>query len=307
MLHLVSASTCIACDRSPSLDDALLCRHCAHALAADLRAIASGFPLLDPAPATAPMAASGGRNISFGSRSPARDDVLSLTDPRPAAWDSDAAEKRAGSVVGLVRHWVGALVVDGVLDEVDVRRRSFVGAADGTVRVVRGRPTAADAWRLHRLAVDGALDAYWGVGELARHAAVAARAMRRALGDERPRIVVGRCPQTLASGAPCGGALRTLGWGHPVRCAACGARWTGDDDLRALAGQLGGAMLDMPGLVRFLGMDGREATLRKWAQRDGWRRERVGRSRTVYALDDALASWWRAHDRILADAAPAAA
>ena len=315
-------AACVACDRRTALEQQLLCGSCEAGLDADLRAIAAGYPLLTPEPGVAPLRA-GLTHRAPGPRSPAVDDVLVLTDPRPAAWDPDGAETRASSLVGLVRHWVDELVIMGLVDERDLRFRAFVTGAHGVIEVHRGRAVPAHALLLADRVPT--LARHWSVGELARQCAAQVGHLRRALGEDVRMVVLGACPlpdvaDPLAvleharlvdelGGIPaavalpqlsiptCGGRLRSQGWGHPARCSSCGMRWAGERALRELGAMLGGAMLDMPGMVRYFAMDGREATLRKWASRDGWRRERMTSGRTLYSLDDARRSWWAAFER----------
>jgi hypothetical protein len=307
---------CISCDLRESGRESLLCAGCVRRLREHLDEIGRGFGRLDAAPGAAPVSA-GPRAPGFESRSPARDDVLVLTDRRRvhrAAHDPDTARNAPASLVTVVLHWADE-ARDAEL--IGPPQRVFEVDRRGQARVLPRRVVdecALLADRAERLGRE------WWAGDMCRDLDAAARHLRRALGEHEATIPLGECPRpavgyaalyeavvgelgpTLAGrGARvprCRGQVRARALGHSAQCTRCRYRWDGEATLRRLGAQLGEAMLDLGGLSRYLDVES-HALLRKWAQRDQWQRERHGR-RTLYSLADARASWQRAQDRAAA-------
>lgn len=304
---------CTCCDRGQARPNELLCGGCKRRLAEHLDEIGRGYSRLDPRPGSGGDTGRGAPG--FGSRSPARDDVIALTDRRrntytPASSASSAAPDQGGnaptSLYRLVAHWADEARDAGLLDPLD---DLTVGSPDGRRSVVW------ECWALREIVDD--LAARWWVTDMARDVEAGVLQLRAALRELERTIPLGRCPRPAPSAEPafaavvaelgeilaaqgavvprCDGEVRARAWGESARCRRCGHRWEGERTLRVLGAQLGEALLDLAGLSRYLG-GVKVPTLRKWAQRDEWGRVRVG-GRTLYRLADARDSAWRAWDR----------
>lgn len=270
---------CVLCDRRPADRASLACRSCPRRLADDVDELYEAVARLDPAPATGGPQG-GSRPPGFESRSPANDTVLSLTDVR--GWiDPD----QPGALVGVpvvLRSWR--------------ERMHEAGYGSG----------------LHRDAVEELARGWWEAPDFARAIRSSLAHVRRALGEVDPTIPIGTCPRlpaehlepedlellpAAAYRRPCGGEIRARSYGQTAQCRGnCGTTWRGEVELRALGERLGDAWMDLPALARYL--DVKPGTLRQWARRDGWGREAGAHlTRTLYRLQDARASWWRAYDR----------
>lgn len=314
---------CLACNHGTP-PGALLCPLCVRRLDELLGAIPAGFHRLDVRPGgTGP---DGGRApAGFGSRPPLRVDVLSLVvapahavtarplvvDDEPPTRDERALDgvpradpdtprnaRAQHPVVVAVGQWADRAREHGLLDELH-----------------GPRTVAGECLRLGGIVEQ--LTRQWWVGDMVRDLARTEHVLRRALGEaEAPALPIGWCPRIRdahldryellvdelgrrladmaadAQGWRCGGAVRARLTADHASCTRCRQQWRGEQTLERLGVQLGGAMLDLAGLVRYLDDPSLTAAgLRQWAHRDGWRRERIGR-RTVYALADARDSWW---------------
>jgi hypothetical protein len=266
----------VLCDRRPATPRSLCCPGCPRRLGEALEELLDGYLRLSPAPVKG-GGQGGGRAPGFGSRSPARDDVLALTDRRGYA-DPD----QPGALIGVpvvLRTWRERV------------REAGYGDLD---------PDAVQE-----------LAAWWELPDLAAAIRGSLAHVRRALGEAEQTVPVGACPLLPAElldpdeladltpvelATPCGGEVRARAFGADARCARCSTSWRGEDELRALGGRLGDAWMDLPALARYL--DVKPGTLRQWARRDRWEREpgRTG-GRALFRLVDARASWWRAYDR----------
>lgn len=301
---------CVGCDQRPATDASLTCRPCRHRLVQALDEIRTGYPRLDPTPGAAGLTGAPAAP-GFGSRSPASDTVLVLTDTRRHTHDPDEPE-RAQGVLGVVAWWADQAREVGVL--VGGPRRRFDVDRRGVV-TVRSRSVVGECEQLAGVA--GRLGSVWWFGAMLAVLDATAGHVRRALGEHERTIPLGECPlpapgyaalfdalvadagEVLAARASrvprCGGEVRARAFGDTARCRRCGHRWEGEHEVRQLGAKLGDAMLDLPGLARYFDVSSL-ATLRSWAHRDGWRRQKVGR-RTLYRLADARDSWWRALER----------
>lgn len=249
---------CLSCDRRPA-SVGLLCERDRDSLAADLTALRRHYARLDPVPGTG--SARGGRPApGFGSRSPARDSVLVLTDPRPQTFDPDRPTEPAG-IVRVLGWWADAARDAGL-----VPQRT-------AARTVAGE-TAALAAHLDRIA------GQWWIADLLEAVRAAVGHLRTVQGELEPTIPLGACPH-------CGQAVRARSWGQRARCSGCSAQWAGLAQLRELGEALGDALMDAAGIARYC--EAPVTTIRVWAHRDGWARTRRG-GRTLYRLDDARAS-----------------
>lgn len=275
----MTAALCVLCDRRPAADDTLCCTVCPGRLAETLDELLDDTARLDPAPVRGGGQAGG--PPGFGSRSPARDDVLALTDRRGYV-DPD----NPGALVG----------VSVVLRTWRERVEDAGYRWDWTPEGVR------------------ALATWWELPDLAAALRGSLAHVRRALGEQEQTIPIGVCPMLPAEvlepedlevmapealARPCGGEIRAKAYGQTARCTGrCGTSWRGEPALRALGERLGDAWMDLAAISRYL--DVKPGTLRQWARRDGWGREpgRPGTlGRTLYRLADARASWWRAYER----------
>lgn len=128
------------------------------------------------------------------------------------------------------------------------------------------------------------------------------RELQRVNGELEPSVTIGPCPVYVITdeaddasddevGRVCRGRIRAEAWGTVATCTRCGNVWRGLAQWRRLGDALGPAELDAPELARYFGHD-TPSTVRTWASRDRWRRRRRN-GRTVYRLDDALATWTR--------------
>lgn len=303
---------CIACDQRRPAPTQLICTVCRRRLVDVLDEIRTGYARLDPRPIAGGNRAGRGAP-GFGSRSPARDDVLVLTDTRGASHDPDTAQNAPTSLLRAVSWWTDRGREAGFIR---ARVPMLVGHVDGpAAQGLPPRSVAGECLALREV-VD-AIARQWWVSDMLAALGAAAHHLRRALHEHEQTIPLGRCPRpepaaaaefarhvdevgpiAAAVGSPlprCAGEVRAKAWGHTASCRRCRYRWEGSATLRQLGAQLGDAWLDLPGLSRYLRVESL-ATLRTWALRDSWERERRG-GRTLYRLADARASWWRAWDR----------
>lgn len=294
-------AACLGCDQHRCLVGQLLCLGCGRRLGRLLEQLAAGEARLravDLAPVR--RAGDGGRGApGFGSRIPVRVDVLSLLlAPRDLSCALDSDNTRNAPLVIVVGAWADR-----------AREHDVLPALRGP------RYLAGEVLRLRGVLEQ--LAAQWWVGDMLADLSRAVARLERALGDDEPAAPLGRCPAPRPEYADehlalvgdlgarlarraveqrpelvCGGMLR--GGRDLATCRRCGRRWTGEAAVHELGRLLGDAMLDLGGLARYLELD--PVKLRKWAQRDRWRREQAGR-RTVYSLADARASARRAWER----------
>lgn len=265
---------CVLCDHREACRDALTCRTCRRRLADDVEALQDGYLQLDPMPTTGGGHA-GARAPGFGSKSPARDDVLSLQDRRGYV-DPD----RPGALVGV------------------------------PVVLASWRSRLADAGYgpgLDRESVDQFARTWWEIDGFALAIRGALHRVRRANGELEDSIPIGECPRAIAvlgdddevtGTAPCRGEIRAKAYGQTATCSRCHWSWRGEPELRQLGGQLGDAWMDVAAISRYFGEEVKVGTLRQWARRDGWERQQgEGLHRALYRLRDARMSWHRAHAR----------
>lgn len=253
---------CVVCDRRPAEPGALLCRLDLDELAALLGELAAAYRDLDPEPGSAGGGAGRGAP-GFGSRSPARDTVLVLTDRRTQAFDPARPEQPAG-IVRVVGWWADRAREDGLLPP---HCRVGERTVDGEVALL--------------VSVLDAVAAAWWVADMRIAVDHAVRHLRAARGQLEPTIPLGACPFCAA------GQVRARSWGQRARCQGCGTRWEGVHELRRLGELLGEAEMDAAGIARYCGVS--VSTVGTWAHRHGWERRRVG-GRTLYRLSDARAA-----------------
>lgn len=254
-----SGGACVACDRRSAEPESLLCARDLEQLVALLGELAVSYRALDPAPGSG--GANGGRGApGFGSRSPAREAVLVLTDRRFQAFDPTRPEQPAG-IVCVLGWWA------------DRAREEDLLPARRTPRTVDAEAHALVS-RVEQLA------RRWWVGEMITALRHAVRHVRWARGQLEPTVPIGQCPS-------CTGQIRARSWGKQARCQGCGMDWAGEQQLRALGEQLGDAEMDAAGIARYCAVQ--VSTVRVWAHRFEWTRVRRG-GRTLYSLADARAA-----------------
>lgn len=265
---MTDTALCVDCDRRAAETGTLLCSPDRVRLADALQELADGHARLDPTPSAG--GSRGGRGApGFGSRPPARVDVLTLTDRRAQAFDPDEPTRATG-IVRVVGWWA------------DQARETGIVSPRTGARTVEGEV----AQLLEHL---DEITACWWVQPMVAAIHGAAAHLHRALGEQQPTIPLGPCPQPVDGllGPQCGGQVRARAYGEKARCTQCGTRWDGVARLRELGQQLGDAVMDAPGIARYL--DVPVTTVRVWAHRDRWPRTRAGR-RTLYSLDAARTS-----------------
>ena len=331
--------TCTACDRNPTSPPALLCIGCLRRLGDQLRELATGYNRLDPTPGSTTNHS--GRSVpGFGSRSPARDDVLVLTDRRDGAAPittstrtaastatqvTDPGQARnARSVPRCVAGWADRARESGVLAPRRVDASSVANELPARLAEVvlvelvdrARRDVAAESARL--LGVLDLVACCWWVADMLDDVTGLLWHVRRALDELEPTIPVGACPvvhdsaaaawtaswadlpprlgQLVRENLACAGQIRAKVWGERATCARCGACWRSMEQLRHLGRLLGDALLDLPGLSRYLGVP--ISTLTTRAHRESWTKH-GRRGRRLYSLEQArssaIAAWERAH------------
>ncbi|MCP3805389.1 hypothetical protein NLX83_39595 [Allokutzneria sp. A3M-2-11 16] len=254
----------------PAVEGTLACDICAHAVDAALRQIARDYEfLLDPRNLVPGADSSGRGNPGYGSRSPARDDLIICTDPRTTY------DERAESAPAILSQWVREIVES--TDMTAPERASVAGDIAWLLSRKVWRWVISQPW----------LDEFGGeVFELREHLAHIVRPRARA-------VPIGPCP--VPSGvpgntAPCGTALRVRPDAELVRCRTCGTTWP-RERWDELGHALGCPRSDYASLSVWLGVP--VGTLRRWCAQDGWARDPAGhsRARPVWLRTDALASF----------------
>lgn len=302
----------------------LTCDLCADELRANLREIAELYPMTDQA--VMPGAADTGSRGSpgYGSRSPARDSVLALTDPRTHADDNSdplpvlhvlsswadnvredvgllprdvpqSTREDARRLVGWLG-WVGmqtwALPLVGKISELSTGLVVTLGLGG---RTVAGEVSLLTEW------LDHITRQYW-VSDLGEEVRTLVRDLRTVLNVDERSVPVGRCPATVpgpvsrsavrvrpaGQSRPCGAALRVRLGNERIVCPACGTSWA-RDQWDELSGALGTPTCDVAALSAWL--DVPVGTLRRWRGEDQWTAHGTNKRRPLYARTEVLASW----------------
>jgi hypothetical protein len=300
----------------PAQHGYLTCDPCADRLRSALTEIVELYALLDEAlvPGTVDGGPRGGPGYS--SRSPARDGVLALTDPRTHAEDDGDPH----SVLEILSSWA-----DNVRDDVGLADDSLSGTARreaqllaGWLRHVDRQPWAAALAEpartlgaaVHQLLADSRrtmtgeagflvtwLDfitrQYW-VTDLADEVHELLHQLRVTVGTAERTIPIGYCPTPIADldeggKTLCGAPLRARLSAERITCRSCGTSWPRDqwDELRD---DLGTPVSDVASLAVWLNKPA--GTLRRWKHEDGWTNHGT-RSRPLYARAEVLASCQR--------------
>lgn len=303
-------------DPFPAQHGYLTCDPCADRLRSALTEVVELYALLDDAvfPGTADARQRGAPG--YNSHSPARDEVLVLTDSRTHAEDDGdphsvleiltswadnvrddagltadeltaAARRDAQLLAGWLDHVAGQGWASQFADRA-VQLRGEVAALVGRTR----RTVAGEAGFLIRW-LDFITRQYW-VADLAEEVHELRHQLRVAVGVQERTFPIGPCPSLLpdlddGGEVVCGAPLRARLSAERVVCHSCGATWPRErwDELRD---DLGTPVSDIASLAVWLNKPA--GTLRRWKHEDGWTNHGT-RSRPLYARDDVLASWRR--------------
>lgn len=259
----------------PARHGYLLCARCTDRLHDALREIIDCYALLDDAlvPASgAGTATTGGRGApGFGSRSPARDTVIALTDPRTHAEEDGDPH----SVLSILSSWA-----DNVRD--DTGQDAPTGPT-----TVSGEVGFLVRWMDHIARQD------W-VGDFADEIHELLGQLRTVLGLQERAIPIGPCPARLhdldnGGTVTCGTPLRVRLSAERITCRSCGTSWP-RERWDELSGSLGVPVSDIASLSAWLTVPA--GTLRRWKHEDGWHNHGT-RSRPLFAREQVLASWKR--------------
>ncbi|WET76878.1 hypothetical protein P3102_22505 [Amycolatopsis sp. QT-25] len=293
------------------------CDPCADELRADIQELARLYPELIRAAVPGGASTSGRVSPGYGSRSPARDSVLVLTDRRTRAEDDGDAH----SVLEILSSWADNIREDtgmGVPDPAARRQgQLLVGWLDFTAdqpwagkldtplgqlrdeiaeqlglsaRTVHGETAFLVEW------FDYVTRQYW-VSDFAEEVRGLLATVRAATGTAESSIPVGTCP-TLneTTQRPCGARLRVRAEADRITCPRCRTRWP-----RAhwdeLSDAQGTPLSDVAALSAWL--DVPAGTLRRWRSEDGWANH-GSRRRPLYERNAVLTSWQRRRGALLA-------
>lgn len=179
------------------------CDNCSDRIREYLKEIPGQYDALTRVDALFPQTGDGGRRgPGFGSRSPARDIVIAVTDWR-TVWAEDSRLHHPPSVLNawasMVREEVGEKAADG---PADVHRETalLVRRLDHVTR----QEWVADMWREVREMRDQ---------------------LRTIAGEPRP-VPIGRCPNVPEGKAtPCGTPLYAPQYGDTITCRGCSEQW----------------------------------------------------------------------------------
>lgn len=179
------------------------CDDCSDRIREALREIPAQYARLTTTAALLPTTGDGGRRgPGFGSRSPARDVVIAVTDWR-TVWD--ATEGRLHHPPTILRAWASQ-----VRDEVGENTQP--GAADCVV------DAALLIRRLDHVTRQEWVKEMWG--ELRE----VTDQLRTIAGEPHP-VSIGRCPNLDDQGIECGTALYVRQGTDTITCRGCGRQW----------------------------------------------------------------------------------
>lgn len=259
----------------PAREGYRTCDPCADRLRDALAEVVECYALLDDAMIPGRAQAVGRGGPGFGSRSPARDGVIALTDTRTHAVEDGDPH----SVLAVLSGWA-----DNIREDTGLRRRIEPGTVSGEAAVLIGN-------------LDWVTRRDW-VGDLADEVHELLHHLRTALGVAERSVPVGRCPTLIDDldhgvRVPCGAPLRARLSAEWITCRSCGTRWPREhwDELRD---ELGTPVSDVASLSVWLNTP--TGTLRRWRHEDGWQNHGT-RSRPLYARTDVAGSWQRRRAR----------
>lgn len=301
-------------DPWPAQSGYLTCDPCAAELRTALLEIVELYALLDEALLPGVTEGSTRGSPGFGSRSPARDGVLSMSDPRSrqedegdplpvldvlASWADNVREdtglvpreipesvrREGGLLAGWLDHTASQVWAVGILDKLTEARKAISVTLGIAERTVSGEAHFLIRW------LDWITRQYW-VADLSAEAGQLRHQLRGVLGLQERSVPVGACPvKVLDHGSirPCGASLRARLGGEWITCRACGTSWP-----RAHWDMLGDALgtpsSDFASLSVWLTVP--NGTLRRWRSEDQWANHGT-KSRPLFARADVLASWQR--------------
>lgn len=301
-------------DPWPAQSGYLTCDPCAAELRSTLLEIVELYALLDEA--LLPGASEGGTRGSpgYGSRSPARDSVLAMTDPRSrpeeegdplpvldvlGSWADNVREdvglvpreipeglrQEGGLLAGWLDYTANQVWAVGILDKLTEARKAISVTLGIAERTVSGEAHFLLQWQ------DWITRQYW-VADLGEEAGVLRHQLRGVLGLHERSVPVGACPIKIRDNGvvrPCGASLRARLGGESITCRSCGTSWP-----RAFWDMLGDALgtplSDFASLSAWLTVP--NGTLRRWRHEDQWINHNT-KSRPLFARSDVLASWQR--------------
>lgn len=196
---------CVTCSKTPprrATPGYMTCDRCADLIRECLQEIPGLYATLEDDESLLPVVAPGGRRgPGFGSRSPANDLTIVLTDPR-TTW---TAEQPYHNALGVLESWARMV-------------REDTGEAPPEGRATVSSEVALLIRRLDFVTRQPWVDDLWK--EL--------REVRRQLGDvsgERRPLPVGKCP-TLVGEKTCGTPLWAPLDGDTIQCRGCRREWT---------------------------------------------------------------------------------
>lgn len=322
MITLMTSQLCVLGCRSntgepfPAQHGYLTCDRCTGRLFDALRELVALYGRLGEA--LMPGAATTGTRASpgYGSRSPARDGVLMLTDTRTTA----LKEGDPHSVLDIVASWA-----DNVREDTGMVPRDITAAQRRDVTRLLGwlEWTSAQPWAfrvaqrvtelreqvaalvgLHHRTVsseaglllrwmDHITRQYW-VSDFAAEVHELHHQVRAALGELERSVLIGRCRERVHdpdTGLPrsCGQGLRASLASERITCRGCRSSWP-RERWDELSDALGTPLSDVASLSVWLSVPA--GTLRRWRSEDQWANYGT-RSRPLYARTAVLASWQR--------------
>ncbi|XVV06318.1 hypothetical protein ACQPW3_13380 [Actinosynnema sp. CA-248983] len=298
----------------PAQPGYLTCYPCAAELRSALSEIVELYALVDDAMVPGSIEGGGRAAPGFGPRSPARDGVLALTDPR-TRWTEDGDLHSVLEVLTSwadnVRHDTGLVPADltnaerndgrlltgwldwtaqqrwatGVLDKLTELHHAVATTLGMAARTVSGEANFLIRW------LDWITRQYW-VADLGYEVRQVRDQLRTALGVQERSVLVGTCPAPVRDEDgehPCGAGLRARLGGERITCRSCGTSWPRErwDELRDA---LGTPLSDTASLSVWLSVP--TGTLRRWRSEDQWTNHGT-KSRPLYARTEVLASWQR--------------
>jgi hypothetical protein len=294
------------------------CDPCADELRADIQELARLYPELVRAAVPGGGVLAGGRGTpGYGSRSPARDTVLVLTDRRTRAEDDGDPH----SVLAILSGWADNIRDDtgmGALEpEAQRQGQLLVGWLDFTAHQpwagnlntplgqlrdeiaeqlgLRARTVAGEAAFLVEW-FDYVTRQYW-VDDLASEVRGLLGMVHAATGMAESSVPVGTCPTPdEATRQPCGARLRVRPDADRITCPRCRTRWP-RASWDELSDAQGTPVSDVAALSAWLNVPA--GTLRRWRGEDGWANH-GSRRRPLYERNAVFTSWQRRRGALLA-------
>jgi hypothetical protein len=298
----------------PAQQGYLTCDPCAAELRSMLAEVVELYALLDDAMVPGSTEGPGRGSPGFGARSPARDGVLALTDPRSrwtedgdvhsvlevlSSWadnvredaglvprDIDEAARNDGRLLAGWLDWTAQQGwATGVLDKLTELRHAVATTLGMAQRTVSGEANFLIRW------LDWITRQYW-VADLGDEVRQVRDQLRTALGVQERSVPVGTCPAVVRDESgehACGAGLRAKLGGERITCRSCGTSWPRErwDELRDA---LGTPLSDVASLSVWLTVP--TGTLRRWRSEDQWTNHGT-KSRPLYARTEVLTSWQR--------------